>query len=184
MPYIRLIRAIRVFKPRKDDLMHEFRKPLEEEPVIQKCSITVAAPHYADFGKRFGAAIIDGTLVIIAAWLLWTLLVWITGERSSNPTTQLDIFAIGVIVILILIFSYFTIMESSSKQATLGKMAAAIIVTDREGRKISFLTATGRYFAKYISMILLLIGYIMIAFTEKKQGLYDIIAETLVVVKQ
>jgi len=63
-------------------------------------------------------------------------------------------------------------------------MVAGIIVTDMEGRKISFLTATGRYFAKYISMILLLSGYIMIAFIEKKQGLHDMIAETLVVVKQ
>ena len=62
-------------------------------------------------------------------------------------------------------------------------MAMDIIVTDLHGNRVSFGRATGRYFAKIISSIILFIGYLMIAFTEKKQGLHDIIAETLVEVK-
>jgi len=59
-----------------------------------------------------------------------------------------------------------------------------IVVTDMNGQRISFGRATGRYFAKIISQIILFIGYLMIAFTEKKQGLHDIMANCLVVVKK
>ncbi len=72
-------------------------------------------------------------------------------------------------------------MESSEKQATLGKMAVGIKVIDMHGKRISFLHATGRNFAKIISVAICMIGYLMIIFTEKKQGLHDMIAGTLVV---
>jgi len=75
-------------------------------------------------------------------------------------------------------------MESSSRQATLGKMAVGIIVTDLEGNKISFGRATARHWAKVISGLTLFIGYIMTGFTAKKQALHDMIAECLVVVKK
>ena len=76
---------------------------------------------------------------------------------------------------------YFVLMESSAKQATLGKMALGLVVVDVDGNRISFLRALGRYFAKILSGIILLIGYIMVGFTERKQGLHDMIASTLVV---
>jgi uncharacterized RDD family membrane protein YckC len=74
-------------------------------------------------------------------------------------------------------------MESSSKRATLGKMALGIIVTDLEGKRISFGRATGRFFSKILSGIIIYIGFIMVAFTDKKQGLHDMIAGTLVIAK-
>lgn len=76
---------------------------------------------------------------------------------------------------------YFALMESSGRQATLGKMALGIVVTDLNGDKIGFGRATGRYFAKILSGLILFIGFIMVAFTQKKQGLHDMIAGTLVV---
>ncbi len=60
-------------------------------------------------------------------------------------------------------------------------MALGIKVTDYDGQRISFLRATGRFFGKYLSAILLMIGFLMIAFTARKQGLHDILARTLVV---
>jgi uncharacterized RDD family membrane protein YckC len=78
---------------------------------------------------------------------------------------------------------YWAFMESSSKQATLGKMALGVIVTDYKGRRVSFGRATGRQLARFISSFLL-IGYIMAGFTEKKQALHDMVAECLVVVKK
>jgi hypothetical protein len=57
------------------------------------------------------------------------------------------------------------------------------VVTDLDGNRIGFGRATGRYFAKILSALILLIGFIMAAFTQKKQGLHDIIAGTLVVKK-
>jgi uncharacterized RDD family membrane protein YckC len=76
---------------------------------------------------------------------------------------------------------YYALMESSAKQATVGKMALGIIVTDLEGRGIGFGRATGRYFAKILSALILGIGFLMAAFTERKQGLHDMVASTLVV---
>jgi len=76
---------------------------------------------------------------------------------------------------------YFALMESSSRQATLGKMVIQARVTDEDGERISFRQATLRYFAKAISALILCIGFIMIAFTERSQGLHDKIAHTLVV---
>ena len=76
---------------------------------------------------------------------------------------------------------YFALMESSSKQATLGKMALGIRVTDVNGNRIGFGRATGRHFAKILSGLILGIGFLMAAFTEKKQALHDMIAGTLVV---
>jgi uncharacterized RDD family membrane protein YckC len=76
---------------------------------------------------------------------------------------------------------YEAFMTSSSKQATLGKMAMGVVVTDLAGNRISFGRATGRFFGKLLSGIILMIGYLMQPFTEKKQALHDILAGTLVV---
>ena len=62
-------------------------------------------------------------------------------------------------------------------------MALGIIVTDLNGNPISFGKANGRYWGKIISTLILLIGYIMAAFTEKKQALHDMMAGTLVIKK-
>lgn len=72
-------------------------------------------------------------------------------------------------------------MENSATQGTLGKLALGIKVTDLNGRRIGFGRATGRHFGKFISTLTLLIGYIMVAFTQKKQGLHDMMAGCLVV---
>ena len=65
-------------------------------------------------------------------------------------------------------------------QATLGKKAMGLIVTNEHGARIGFGRATGRYFGKILSALILLVGYIMAAFTERKQALHDMIASTLV----
>lgn len=75
---------------------------------------------------------------------------------------------------------YFAICESSAWQGTVGKLALGIRVTDLQGRRISFLRALGRYGAKFISAIIVFIGFVMVAFTRQKQGLHDMICGTLV----
>jgi uncharacterized RDD family membrane protein YckC len=74
-------------------------------------------------------------------------------------------------------------MESSPLQATIGKLAVGLRVTDLQGQRISFGRATGRFFAKWLSGAILLIGYLMAGFTEKKQALHDRIAGCLVLWK-
>ncbi len=83
----------------------------------------------------------------------------------------------------ILNWLYYSLLESSAWQATLGKKALGLEVTDLDGNRISFGRATGRFFAKIISSIILGIGYLMAGFTEKKQALHDILAGTLVIRK-
>jgi len=75
---------------------------------------------------------------------------------------------------------YFALLESSRFQATPGKRLMGLVVTDLEGRRISFGRATGRHFAKLLSGMLLMIGYAMILFTKKRQGLHDLLAGTQV----
>jgi uncharacterized RDD family membrane protein YckC len=84
---------------------------------------------------------------------------------------------------MVLNWLYYALLESSTWQATLGKKALGLEVTDVEGRRISFGRASGRFFAKIISALILFIGFIMAGFTEKKQALHDIIAGTLVIRK-
>lgn len=74
-------------------------------------------------------------------------------------------------------------MENSPIQATLGKIVVSIVVTDMKGARISFSRATLRYLSKILSQVLFYGGYAMVAFTEKKQGLHDKIAGTLVLMK-
>ena len=92
---------------------------------------------------------------------------------NYNPTANLVSLVIG--------WLYFALLESSERGATVGKMAMGLRVVTDQGQRLSFLNATGRYFAKIISAIILCIGFIMIAFTDRKRGLHDMIAGTLVI---
>ncbi|SRR5258706_6539563 len=76
---------------------------------------------------------------------------------------------------------YYAVLWSSPWQASVGKKICGLRVVDQNGSRISFGRATGRYFAGFLSAIILGIGFIMIAWTRRRQGLHDMIAETLVV---
>lgn len=126
---------------------------------------------YASFGKRFLAALLDGIILSIINILVSFVLGLILGRAGSQISSLAGI---------LIAWLYYAYQESSDKQATLGKQAMGIVVTDLEGKRIDFIKATIRYFSKIISSLILLIGYIMAAFTERKQALHDIIAGTLV----
>ena len=75
---------------------------------------------------------------------------------------------------------YFALSEASPHQATFGKRALGIFVTDAEGKRISFGRATGRVFAKWLNALTLGIGWLMAAFTAEKRALHDYVAGTYV----
>ena len=141
--------------------------------------------NYAGFWIRVGAYIVDTIVLLIAQTIIFTIFgVSMFGATSLDPAAT-DVFATaggGIAYAITTIGSvlYFVIMESSAKQGTLGKMALGLVVTDADGNRISFLRALGRYFAKILSGLILLIGYIMVGLTERKQGLHDMICSTLV----
>ena len=135
---------------------------------------------------RLVAAVIDGLLLGIVVWplgIIFGLMVGIAGNRVSMPDVGVHLVS-GITLWTLFIAAgwiYEASMESSSKQATVGKMALGLKVTDEGGRRISFARASARYFGKILSRMTLFIGYIMAGFTARKQALHDMIAGTLVV---
>jgi len=152
---------------------------------------------YAGFWLRFVAYIIDDIIMGFVGFLI--SIPFIGGivfsaigigenpENTENLVKGLvgilgSVFGL-IVVAVILGWLYFALMESSKSQATLGKMALGLKVTDLDGDPISFARATARYFGKIISGMILYIGYILAGLTEKKQALHDIMAACLVVRK-
>jgi uncharacterized RDD family membrane protein YckC len=133
---------------------------------------------YAGFWIRFVAYLIDGVLIYIIMFLLMAIF----GVGMFTDPASMDYGALGMIYVISIAISvgYFAGMESSSKQATLGKMAVGIKVGNENGEKISFLNAVGRLFSKIISGIILYIGFMMAGWDAKKQALHDKIAGTYV----
>lgn len=111
------------------------------------------------------------------------LLVIVQLFNLLDGLSKKEIENVEYVVQLIVAFLYFTSMESSALQGTYGKHILKLKVTGRNGERISFGRASIRHISKFLSAILVFIGFIMVAFTKKKQGLHDKIAETLVVVK-
>jgi uncharacterized RDD family membrane protein YckC len=156
---------------------------------------------YAGFWLRFVAALIDGLISFFVFAIIVALMIGFIGLRTlreqfeemgrglNGPTPVFPAMLVVTIVtfylfLLLASWLYFAGMESSEHQGTLGKMALGLVVTDMEGRPISFGRASGRFFSKIITnLVPVYIGYIMAGFTEKKQALHDMIASCLVLRK-
>ena len=134
--------------------------------------------NYSGFWKRFAALFIDTIALGVCGFIVGIVFAVIyVSLNGSEHGTEIWANALGIIMAWI----YFAGFESSPKQATLGKMALGIKVVGLDGERLSFGKASGRYFGKIISSLILGIGYIMVAFTEKKQGLHDKMAGCLVI---
>ncbi|MGB6429157.1 MAG: RDD family protein [Candidatus Acidiferrales bacterium] len=156
--------------------------------------MVVAQLPYAGFWKRCWAYLIDSLIlgVVFALFAIVVFLVIGGGALISGSENAQDFAAaLGVAAILMIVFAYlalivvvwlyFAKMESSEKQATIGKKMLGIYVTDVNGQRLTFGRASGRFFAKIITNLIPAgIGWIMAGFTEKKQALHDMIAGTLV----
>jgi uncharacterized RDD family membrane protein YckC len=147
---------------------------------------------YAGFWKRVAAYIIDAILLAIVSRLIGPLFNVSVAEEALKSailggTAPLEAYmqfyrsmSAYMLVSTVITWLYFILCESSAWQATVGKLALGIRVTDMDGRRISFARALGRYAGKYVSAFILLIGFIMVGFTQRKQGLHDLMAGTLV----
>lgn len=149
-------------------------------------SSTVRSDHadsiqYAGFWKRAGAMFIDGIVLVVGSGIIGGIL-GVLYALSTGMAEGAEF--MGQVVGTMISWIYYAGFESSTNQATPGKMALGLQVTNMEGRRIGFGKATGRHFGKIISTFILLIGYIMAGFTEKKQALHDKMAGCLVVVDE
>ncbi|CAN5916932.1 RDD family protein [soil metagenome] len=131
---------------------------------------------YGGFWIRLVAYLIDAILLTIVGGVLGSIFgfsLWDADWEDYDPTLNLVSVVIG--------WLYFALLESSERGATVGKMALGLRVVTGAGQRLSFMTASGRYFAKIVSALIFFIGFIMIGFTERKRGLHDMIADTLVI---
>jgi len=152
---------------------------------------------YAGFWLRFVAYVIDSVILGIPVCAIVLIILVLTGalgamhnmDVSDPPHAVVGLLGMGIIGMYFGIISvaivggwlYYAYCESSAWQGTLGKKALGLIVTDLEGRPVTFGRASGRFFSKIITgLIPFGIGYIMAGFTARKQALHDMIASCLV----
>ena len=165
-------------------------------------SVPVSAPvyaagprvEYAGFWLRFLAYAIDSFVMGFAVIAIVIPLIFLTGLRTfiggMHPREEINdggiFLLVGVFLILMIVglavtWLYHALMESSEWQATVGKKALGLVVTDMAGQRVSFGRSTGRHFGKILTnMIPVFLGYVMAGFTEKRQALHDMIAGCLV----
>ena len=156
---------------------------------------------YAGLGRRIVAFIVDKILILLLDVVAVAVLGLFRGlqnlyffavqqapvESLTTEGTSAALFGSIVaaygIVIIVIPWLYFAGFESSRSQATPGKLLMRIIVTDLEGNKPTFARVTLRHFAKFISTLIILLGFLMIGLTKKRQGLHDKIAGCLVLLQ-
>jgi uncharacterized RDD family membrane protein YckC len=155
--------------------------------------VAVPTTAYAGFWLRFVAWIIDRILLGVSFSFISLPIMAASGLRNMMmnhpPQTLPELLGmfsmLSRLIALAVVFNwlYYVLLESSAWQATLGKKALGLEVTDMAGRRISFARATGRYFGKIVSAFILMIGFIMAGFTAQKQALHDMMAGCLVIRK-
>ena len=156
---------------------------------------------YAGLGRRLVAFIVDIILILLIDLVVAGTLGLFRGFQNLYfygyqhvPAADLtsegtmaalvgSIVAAYGITLIVVPWVYYAGFESSRSQATPGKVLMRLVVTDLEGNKPSFARTTLRFFWKYISALLIFIGFIMIAFTKKHQGLHDKLSGCLVLLQ-
>lgn len=137
-------------------LMERGMKPAKPEAMG-----LIANKSYASVSKRLLAKVLDTLLIFIPIAIVGNVLPIVGG--------------------FIALFLYYPIFESSVLRGTPGKVWAGIQVVDLQGRRVSFQAAVIRHLVSYASAAIACIGYVMAFFTERKQTLHDLVAETVVV---
>ena len=139
-------------------------------------SLQIPRDAHPGFWLRFVAAFVDGAITKFMAWVViiaagdaLTAAFGAAGHASLRSTC---LFLINVAVVWL----YFAALESSPTQATLGKMACGFVVCALDGRRISFWRATGRFFGKWISVLILGIGFLVCIWNPRRQCLHDVMA--------
>lgn len=128
---------------------------------------------YAGFWRRVAAYVVDMIVLGTVEGALFSGII-------SAQRADLDALRNAALATSLLGWAYFALMESSPLRATLGKLAIGIWVGDVRGDPISFTRASFRYWFKAISALSLALGYVIAAFTPRKQALHDLLAGTLV----
>lgn len=148
----------------------------------------------AGLWRRFAASVIDGVVTGVASYALLIPLTLVLGVSLSSLAGN-ELAGAGASMSFMLFYYgislglptlYFAWMHSSRTQASLGKMAVGAKVVRTNGEPVGFWRALLRYLAYLVFTVLtcglgVLISGLMVAFTERKQALHDMLCDTLVV---
>lgn len=130
------------------------------------------SPSYGGFWARALAIAVDSAILLVATVLIIGGAGFALGAGTLVPLAFL-LWLAG--------FLYWPLMHASARQATLGKQMLGLKVTGYSGERISILRAIARELGKILSGAVFMLGYLMAAFTARKQALHDLVASTYVV---
>lgn len=133
--------------------------------------------YFAGFDQRLLASALDWFMIATIFILLMVIVLLFNPDKTAQLTIIISFLAAIPVVKII----YHIIMESSPKQATIGKRILNIKVCDTNGKRLSLLHSAGRNLAKALSVMTFFIGYLLSFFNQKQQCLHDMVADTLVV---
>ena len=152
---------------------------------------------YAGFWIRLVASLLDGIFLYIVDSIIMAIVLvvvygadfstsWLSDLQSYSTISESEIWSFfGVFLILILVSivvntAYNTIAIGKWGR-TLGKAALKLKVVKPDGSRVSYWRALGRALAYYLNQVTFSLSFLIIAFTNKKRGLHDYIADTIVI---
>ncbi|MCX2741769.1 RDD family protein [Pontibacter anaerobius] len=159
---------------------------LSPAPTVKRSAL------YGTLSARFVSFLVDTTLLVF----FYTFIVYgLNGSQShvyswdkmvDDSINLAELMTVGKMVFLnpffpIIHWAYYTFLESSNKQATIGKFTLGLRVTDLRGKPISFAQANLRYFSKLLSLLPLGLGFVLMVNSRRHQMLHDYLARALVV---
>jgi uncharacterized RDD family membrane protein YckC len=158
----------------------EYADPVNHGEILSDEPLPAGEAIHGGFWRRTSAYLIDSFLVGIANFIV-SFIMGFAGAMTGSAEVAVGVNLLASLIGIVLGWLYFAKLESGDAQATLGKRAMTLKVTYEFGNRISFGRATGRHFAKILSGFIAGIGFFMVGFTERKQGLHDMLASTFVV---
>lgn len=157
-------------------------KPVFIQKIAEGARINTGDMVFAGFWTRFGAVFLDGIILGVVNAGIGFVLGLMFASAARTPSAGFFVLQGAVMFINLCIGVSYETFLIGKYGATLGKMALRVKVVTAEGGKVSYLLALGRYFAKMLSGLILMIGYIMAAFDDEKRALHDRICNTRVIV--
>ena len=137
---------------------------------------------YADFWARVGAGILDIFILGVGYAIIESIV--FGNEVSTYYEQSLEVAGQSLLLSVLVSWLYFCLLQSSKYQATYGMRVLGIKIYDEKFNSVEFWRLTGRYFSTSLSALILFIGFFMIGWTQRKQGLHDIVARTIHLRKQ
>ena len=165
-------------------------------------------PSPAGFWKRYAAYFIDVVILYIAVEILSTLFFSFQSQSAVESLKQtlaslqtatangeepdlvgvmqtveavlMPVFIFSTVAYFVLAGIYFSLMESSRYQATLGKRLLGIKVTNANGEPIALPQSIGRFVSASLSWVTMNLGHALAAWTPERRALHDYLAQTRV----